>query len=604
MNRNKKSAVRYCIFLLFIFLYPTIHGQIIEMKEIPATGEKTYLLQKLKMNYVDINSNFDIQIRKDTLRSRINKDILKGNSQTDALMAELKTLTDLSGEILKKTEAFNESFQQYSKAKISGDSLNIKNSLDKLKESLSSVAQVEEDLLDKYVNPNPWLYQKYNAMLNDYMIMPDIFRNLVDEMNTFLTLKLDSAYNNEGVFIQVGAWIITKSGTSSIHLEGFDDYPLGEFYVHPTYNLQLDDKQVKELENTQELLGKNAQSYKEVLGRITNEIRDNLSILLDPVKKPIEELLSSINNVESDFPNQPKTTKDKLNEIKLHVKEYQDYLESLIKSYRSENLMERDKLQLLMRFYDDQTKLTSKTKEETAILNAKVISLYDELVDANSSLISPVAKIKIQIGEFTRISESFNDLKSSIGSIINGQKFNSELLVFGDKVKKLSVENVPSSTYFSLKNTGKREPGDQVILKVGVGTPSMAKSQDMEVIYLNLLEAEPHLNMAVAYNFAWPVAKTNETPPNGPSYSILYKFRSRSPFYRNIFDIGLGLNFATFDFNKDNIPEIAAGFCTSLLRDYIEAGWGFNFNANTGYYFVGIRIPISNNSVYFGGSEK
>jgi hypothetical protein len=579
-------------------LAPALHGQILDIKEIPQVGKKTYEMKILKVNYVDINSQFDIRLHKDSLKARIGRDILHGNDRVESLLAELNGLKDFSDRILILTETFGKSLIAFSQSKSPADRTAVER-------NLSDLALVEEKFLNAYTYPNPWLYRKYEAMFAEYAGMPDIFRVQTEEMKNFLTLQLDSALREQGIYIQVGAWLITKEGNISIHLDGFDEYPLGELYEWKTVNLQLDEQQLQELESMQTILEENSQNYQQIFKTIGKEYANMLLGLLGPVQDSAAVILNTVQQTMAGLSSAQAEIKTELESIKTLVSDYKNYLTGLVASYQGGNLQNYDKFRLLTKFYNDQNEIIRRTEEYFSEIRTRTKIILARVSGAANELKASLETLDRQVSSLSpALNKSFENISAAFNAMVFGAKFNSDLLVFGDKVKKLSIDHVPASTAFSLKYTGKRNPGDQVILKVGAGTPAMSAAKDLEVVYMNLLAAEPHIHMSVAYDFAWPVAHTGDMPPNGPSYSVLCKFRGRNPIYRNVFDFGLGLNFATFDFNKDNIPEIAAGLCASMLRDYIQAGWGFNFNANTGYYFVGIRIPISISNIYFSGSAK
>jgi hypothetical protein len=294
-------------------------------------------------------------------------------------------------------------------------------------------------------------------------------------------------------------------------------------------------------------------------------------------------------------------------EIDTVIKSFQEYLPKLsgfFSNIKNLSFKEPDKIKLVKQLFAECQDIIGSTRGLIQENKTRISLVLNTLSNAKTSLKSNVQTLVTSCTSlYNLVDKQLNSTNNALNDLVFGKQFNSDLLEFGEKVHKLSMDSIPSSTYFSLKYTGKRNPNDQVIIKIAGGTLSMKKPKDIEVYYLSLIEAEPHISMAIAYDFAWPVSGIQTVPKNGPSYSMLYKFRSRNPIYRNVIDIGIGLNFATFDFNKDDVPEIAAGICVSALRDYLMGGWGFNFNANIGYFFAGIRIPLTLNSISFGTTK-
>jgi len=597
----KKTATTWgMIFLLFSQSIPLMGQEnSISITEIPATSRKTYNLDEKPSNYVDINSSFNILINKEKLKKSISTGLLKNQTKTDQLITEIANLMEFSVKITTQTASFRNSFQKLAVSR-GQEELNV------LSDNLKSLAQTEADFESKYLENILFMRNKANALFEAGIEdRSEMFRTLSEEMQGYLNKQLDSVLQQEGVYIQLGAWIITQAGNSSIHLNGFDEYPLGEFYEYPTVSLQLTDSQISELENMNKIFNQNNSSYQEIFLELGKQYGNLLLGVLGPMIDSVQQIQKNIQDLQREFKNSQQGIIDQLKTSETSINDYLGNLQKRLNSYKTENIVERDKIQLLMRFNNDEQQIYTQTLELFTKIEAVITGYSSILKNQSAVTTSLLLRIKNQCTFLLNLKETyFKDLGDGLKTMVYGAEFNSNLLEFTDKVKKLAIDAVPSSTSFSLKYTGKRKPGDQVVIKLSAGTPALKKPNDIETYYLFLLDAEPHINMAVAYNFAWPVSKLNEMPPNGPSYSMLFKFRSRKPLYRNVFDIGIGLNFAIYDFNRDNIPEIAAGICLSMLRDYIMGGWGFNFNANIGYFFVGLRIPVNLGSISFSSPEK
>ena len=194
----------------------------------------------------------------------------------------------------------------------------------------------------------------------------------------------------------------------------------------------------------------------------------------------------------------------------------------------------------------------------------------------------------------------------NFATLLPGTEVNLDAIEFSDKVYKLSVDKMPEEAEFNLLYSGQRKQGDMVVLKIAVGHTADTDKQpkDLETRTMRLLNVPPHLDMVVNYAFARPTRNFNDFLPNGPAYSVVFKFTSRSLFYRNFIDAGVGLNFATFDFNRDGNPEIAAGAAFSCFRDYLQGGVGFNFSRNTPYLHAGLRIPFPTMGIGFNGRSS
>lgn len=181
-----------------------------------------------------------------------------------------------------------------------------------------------------------------------------------------------------------------------------------------------------------------------------------------------------------------------------------------------------------------------------------------------------------------------------------GRKINAAALEISKNVRKVAVDNLPNGATLDLRNTGKREPGDLIVLKAMLWRGEDKAPVKTEIREFPMMNALAHVHMTVAYTFAKPVPKEANFK-GGPLVSVLYKFKSHSLPYRNFFDPGIGLHAASYDFNNDDTPEFAGGIVASIFKDYLQFGWGFNFNDKKGYWFAGLRIPIPNSPVSMFG---
>jgi hypothetical protein len=111
----------------------------------------------------------------------------------------------------------------------------------------------------------------------------------------------------------------------------------------------------------------------------------------------------------------------------------------------------------------------------------------------------------------------------------------------------------------------------------------------METHQIILFHALTHVDTTVNLIFA----RNDGIYQVAPSYSILLKFGCRSSvLYNRLIDIGIGLNLAALDFNKDSTQELGAGVAVTAFRDYLQAGYGYNVNLNKYYWFFGLKLPM------------
>ncbi len=61
------------------------------------------------------------------------------------------------------------------------------------------------------------------------------------------------------------------------------------------------------------------------------------------------------------------------------------------------------------------------------------------------------------------------------------------------------------------------------------------------------------------------------------------------------------MNISAQDLDKDDVLELGYAFVLSTAKDFIQAGYGYNFGVDACFWFVGIRLPIG--GTIFGGAE-
>ncbi len=431
--------------------------------------------------------------------------------------------------------------------------------------------------------------------MDQYLVVFSIAQIALDNAQKLL----EEVINQQGVKIQMGAWIVTDNGTSPIRLEGFGDVEQGERFEVSRNQLSLNEKQIAELRSYQQVFAGNSQK----LSDITKKSQRPLSNLLEKVKAKVDTFEVQIKTLIEDAKGAGKSVSEQTqSEVLKYVDDYKIFLETLSQKYLL-GAEYTDAVELLIGIEADTRRLKERTEEFVQV--DKFLLELKPIIEGNAELVKSYNEIK-QVIEF------IGDTKKSITNFVNnfklllkGRQVNAEALEFTDEIYKLTFNEVPLTTQFNLLFTGARKPGDLVILKIAARPSDGKRSMDLETHNLRLVNALPHIDIAVAYAFALPTKNNpDKSWLGGPSYSMLFKFGSRNMLYRNFIDAGLGINFAAFDFNRDGNPEISAGATGSLFKDYVQGGIGFNFSSNSPYYHVGLRIPIPSTSIGLFKNDK
>ena len=403
----------------------------------------------------------------------------------------------------------------------------------------------------------------------------------------------------DALYVQMGAWIVTNEGTRAIKIPGFDDYEQGRRIEIPRNALSIDAKQTAQLQQYKSAFAGHQLNIDQVLNTCKQPYVDMLNEWVADVENAKTSITSLISNIKrSKLKNILPSTETVLDD---RTQSYLNYITSLKNKYLQKAAGGQLK-NLLADAKTDVKELAIETKNFLSIRDilSGELRVGDPLLTQDlTQVIANVSKIEQRVYEAQSYVRNF-------ATLLPGTEVNLDAIEFSDKVYKLSVDKMPEEAEFNLLYSGQRKQGDMVVLKIAVGHTADTDKQpkDLETRTMRLLNVPPHLDMVVNYAFARPTRNFNDFLPNGPAYSVVFKFTSRSLFYRNFIDAGVGLNFATFDFNRDGNPEIAAGAAFSCFRDYLQGGVGFNFSRNTPYLHAGLRIPFPTMGIGFNGRSS
>jgi len=603
---------------------------------------------------LDLNSSVTVKIDKKALREKINALMPNNNTDTapdtsiNALLTDYKALdvvmesyTDdlknVGNEVEKKrlqrsrslspttdTTNLNRAFKvadtggnasKFLAAMDALESMGLGDELDSRLEMLNEsrprserISILEQynvvfDLLNEHFDRSP-LYRENMHTTDDTETEPDLPNNSQHptrggSVATSTAPTPTPEAQPDALYVQMGAWIVTNEGTRAIKIPGFDDYEQGRRIEIPRNALSIDAKQTAQLQQYKSAFAGHQLNIDQVLNTCKQPYVDMLNEWVADVENAKTSITSLISNIKrSKLKNILPSTETVLDD---RTQSYLNYITSLKNKYLQKAAGGQLK-NLLADAKTDVKELAIETKNFLSIRDilSGELRVGDPLLTQDlTQVIANVSKIEQRVYEAQSYVRNF-------ATLLPGTEVNLDAIEFSDKVYKLSVDKMPEEAEFNLLYSGQRKQGDMVVLKIAVGHTADTDKQpkDLETRTMRLLNVPPHLDMVVNYAFARPTRNFNDFLPNGPAYSVVFKFTSRSLFYRNFIDAGVGLNFATFDFNRDGNPEIAAGAAFSCFRDYLQGGVGFNFSRNTPYLHAGLRIPFPTMGIGFNGRSS
>jgi hypothetical protein len=177
--------------------------------------------------------------------------------------------------------------------------------------------------------------------------------------------------------------------------------------------------------------------------------------------------------------------------------------------------------------------------------------------------------------------------------LLGEREFDTAALELGDQVRKLTLQQLPSTISIPLVDTGRRDPGDQFTLKFAVGAANKPR-EVLDTRTLTMYRILWHTDLKATLIWADPEKKTAVSHfQAAPAYNVMLKRGSRKHvLWNSLFDPGFGLNLAAQDFNHDDGQELGIGLAVSAVRDFITVGYGYNVSQGAKYWFFGLRLPV------------
>jgi len=408
--------------------------------------------------------------------------------------------------------------------------------------------------------------------------------------------EVDTTVKQEGVSIQMGAWLVTNGTPHPIHLPGFDTYPVGDTFIVDRWNISLTTDQQTQLQDLKAKAGD--VDLKKILA-------DNVDQTLSDIKRDILNVVQQacIDDISTEFTHFDNTVgaADKakvvtiINDTKAAIKTYTDFINGLKAKYESGGLtIGATGTNLLLSINIDLTAFQAETSTFVAAIKTQVNALkaLDGIAnDVKAGIAMLATNVEGCVSKLGNADVWFSGQLGSLRLLIAGQQIDTSLLEFGDKVTRFDIANLPTDVSFPLNQTGSRAPGDMLVIKLASARrvsdqSDKAQAKELEARQYVLFRVLPHIDTTVSLI----LARNGDKFQAAPSFSVLYKPGSRNALYNRILDVGVGVNVSTLNFSHNDNPEIGVGLTLSAFRDYLQVGYGYNVTVNKGFFFFGLRL--------------
>jgi hypothetical protein len=593
----------FSITVVMLFLSQIVISQdILTVIEKDRDGRYLDKHDSVKGNYInnriaDINSVLEIKIDHSALAGRLSNLYQKRlpdelSRKISALLAALKTRN-------QSLTRINEIINRYDYNLFKSDLVAYDQYISDLQQSAAVIYEIKQ--IDPRIKKEAIKYEDPDDMFNAvYYAAETILGEMTNEIEDFA--------EEEGVRIQIGGWLVTKNENIPIHLEGFDDIAPQSPYEVERWQFIPTQDQLKELEDIQELAKKNRDLGTSILKTIAqNQLLALKAFGKSRLDQMSEKLETEFQRVKSELGQaiDPELAQalDSIGSLKTDLSKFIRGLDERLDYYR--NITVVNPYEINSFISHAMADLSFITAGDGLKLKVKIESTGKQLARLDQAMLGTIASLDELVNglkeEYIAGFKSMEAIaKNKAEEFLVGRALDIKALEFGNDVYKLTLANLPESTELDLINTGVRNDGDRLALKMAVSDKSSSKPVILDTREIYLFRVLPHVISTVGVVFADPLANTaiKTQFQMAPSYNILFKgigdqkARRRSVIYNRLFDWGFGLHLAAPDFDKDDVPELTAGVVVSCLHDYLQSGFAFNLFTGDPYWFFGLRFPI------------
>jgi len=568
--------IKYLITLILLCLFTIAHGQILSITENHRGDSRIINIEDKQI--VEINSTLEVKVSKEKLLEAIK-----------IQFPELSGTVELESELISLQQALR---NQSAIISILEEQM-------PTAEEQKTFFEIMDDFLTE-VQSDPYLSNRYNELANEFFTSqafaegnlpePYILSNLGEDiLNIEEELKTVEASRYK---VSVVAFKKDASGGDRIHIQNYDTYTNRDFFTVERWVTSLpaaDQKQLKVLaEIALENNEREFELFKTLKTKLLNEF-GSITCFLSFKNNSIEVIKNiEVNDV---IPA----------EIKTKIAVLQTAINQLETLYQ---LLKTD-----IRQWNITVFLNLKEQVESLVVQVETINTdvsdLQTLLNQTNLVANLVPLVNAFNSCYNQFQADFIKLENGIALLFGIQTNYIANKSIGDEVLSFSLDNLPETGYLNLKETGNRQNGNELVIEMILRIPSTIKDAPEQIFTLEQRELTMQLlgarsEVAVGLIFANPFNQDNLNLESNrdfyyaPSASLLLKFgSSKSYFYNEFLDFGVGLNFASPDFDTDGSPEFGVGIITTAFKDIMSVGLNYNTTLDNFYWFFGVNLPFN-----------
>jgi hypothetical protein len=546
---------------------------------------------------VDINSTIVLQLDKAALRV----ELAKRFPETPA--EEIKTVRLIQQQIREGLDALPD----MGKALVawSDPAARTAEKTAALRAAVGRVADAASPILKHATQQSPELEAEIEKRLANLPSMTESYAAVFEAAAVYverLARDVDKRLTEQGIYLQMGAWLDYAGASTPIHLPGFDTLPEAEFNEIERWQLTaLLSPENKALFDAAQQAARDINSREKSISTLFKEsLPEALVNLVKADHQCLKQLDDPLRTLQGAGETALVQLRTEIDEARRAVDDFVDFARTLQARYSDLRLASIGDLPTL---YSSVRTDVDDLRARATDLTGRLRRLQDSISKIASSLAAQSRDASNQFNAKAKecadgITAHLGDLQGFVNVLVNGREIGAGSLKYSEKVLKHDIGNLPERAELDLRRAGARGAGAGVVVRISAGKPDNP-IQSLDERRLRLYKILTYVDVAVSLIFADPRESTaiNAKFQAAPAYSVLLKRgRRNSVFWNELFQPGIGLNIAALDFNSDESMEFGAGLVVSAFRDYVQLGYGYNFNADSAYWFLGLRFPLPGQS--------
>jgi len=568
--------LNYAVTLILFGLFTNIYSQVLSVKETYKRDSRTIINDDAQI--IEINSTLEIQVSKEKLNNAIKKkfpDIIETVKLESKLISLKQALQNKSAVI----SILEQQMPTVEKQK----------PFFKILDGFLTAVQVD-----------PYLSSRYEELANEYFtsqfftegnpldsyILSNLNNNVLSIEAELKTIELYK-YN-----ISVMAFKKGQSGGDRVHIQNYDTYSNRNYFNVERWvtNLSVEDQQ--QLGALAEIARENNKREFELFETLKKKLLNELSSISCVISLK-NNIIKFIKNIElNDFI--PPKVKTKIFAVKAAISQFQSLYQLLKRDIRQWNITVLLNIEDQMLTVIESIKSIDKTIVDLKTLINQTASAptFMPLMDELNNF---YAKIQIDIAS----------LENGIALLFGLQTNYIANKSIGDEAMSFSLDNLPEKGFINLKDTGKRQNCNELLIEMVLrmastmdNAPEQIFTLEQRTFIMQLISARSEIAVGLIFASLFNKADLNLQSNwdffYAPSASLLLKFgSSKSYFYNEFLDFGVGLNIASPDFDTDGIQELGVGLITTAFNDILSVGINYNVTIDNFYWFFGINLPFN-----------